>query len=98
MRALGSQFSYIVVMLNMKLLAVVIPSSIYRGCSTRKILLDEKFTGDEKLFSAVNMKFFGCLNVSKHKEIKGSDKYITLDISLKFDSLDKMKIISSESK
>ena len=34
----------------------------------------------------------------KHKEIKGSDKYATLDISSKFDSLDKMKTISSESK
>ena len=29
---------------------------------------------------------------------KGSDKYVTLDISLKFDSLRKMKITSSESK
>ena len=37
-------------------------------------------------------------NVSKHKYIKGSDKYVTLDISLKFDSLDKIKITSSESK
>ena len=37
-------------------------------------------------------------NVSKHKEIKGSDKYVTLEISLNFDSLDKMKITSSESK
>ena len=34
----------------------------------------------------------------KHKEIKGNDKYITLDILLKFDSLDKMRITSSESK
>ena len=34
----------------------------------------------------------------KHKEIKGSDKYVALGISLKFDSLDKMKITSSESK
>ena len=30
--------------------------------------------------------------------MKVSDKYVTLDISLKFDSLDKMKITSSESK
>ena len=37
-------------------------------------------------------------NVRKHKEIKGSDKYVTLEISLKFDSLDKMKTTSSESK
>ena len=32
------------------------------------------------------------------KVFKGSDKYVTLDISLKFDSLDKMKTTSSESK
>ena len=44
------------------------------------------------------MKNGGRRNVSKHKEIKGSDKYVTLDISSKFDSLDKMKITSSESK
>ena len=55
-----------------------------------------KFTLGE--FTAVNMKNCGCRNVGKHKEIKGSDKYVTLDISLKFDSLDKMKITSSESK
>ena len=46
----------------------------------------------------MNMKSFGRHNVRKHKEIKRSDKYITLDISLKFDTLDKMKITSSESK
>ena len=44
------------------------------------------------------MKNCGRRNVSKHKEIKGSDKYVTLGISLKFDSLDKIKITSSESK
>ena len=55
-------------------------------------------TGEEKLFSAVNMKNCGNRNVRKHKDIKGSDKYVTLDISLKFDSPDKMKITSSESK
>ena len=31
-------------------------------------------------------------------EIRGSDKYVTLEISSKFDSLNKMKITSSESK
>ena len=36
--------------------------------------------------------------LGKNKEIKGSDKYVTLDILLKFDSLDKIKITSSESK
>ena len=44
------------------------------------------------------MKNFGHHNVRKHKEIKGSDKYVTLDISLKFDNLDNMKITYSESK
>ena len=46
----------------------------------------------------MNMKNCSRLNVRKHREIKGSDKYATLDISLKFDCLDKMTITSSESK
>ena len=46
----------------------------------------------------MNTEKCGRRNVRKHREIKGSDKYVTLDISLKFDSLDKMKITSSESK
>ena len=61
-------------------------------------IMGGKFTGEKKLFSAVNMKNCGSCNVRKHKYIKGSDKYVTFDISLKFDSLDKMKITSSESK
>ena len=89
-------------MMNMNLLAVVTPMSIYHGCSTRKTFWEENFTGEEKFtvgeFSDVNMKTCGCRNVRKHKEIKGGDKYVTLDISLKFDSLDKMRITSSESK
>ena len=43
-------------MTNMKLLAVVIPLSIYHGCSTQKTFWEEKLTGEEKLFSAMNMK------------------------------------------
>ena len=50
------------------------------------------------MFSAVNMKNCDRRNVGKHREIRGSDKYVTLDISLKFDILDKIKITSSESK
>ena len=46
----------------------------------------------------MNMKICGRHYVRKHRVIKGSDKYVTLDISLKFDSLDKMRITSSESK
>ena len=82
----------------MNLLAVVTPSSIYHGCSTRKTFWEEKFTGKENLFLAVNMKFCGRLNVREHKEIKGSDKCVALDISLKFYSRDKIKITYSESK
>ena len=37
-------------------------------------------------------------NVRKHREIKGSENYVTLDILFKFDSLENMRITSSESK
>ena len=46
----------------------------------------------------MDINVFGRRNVRKNKAIRGSDKYVTLDISSKFDSLDKMKITSSESK
>ena len=82
----------------MNLLEVVTPPSIYHGCFAQKTFWEEKLTGKENLFLAVNMKKCGRCNVRKHKEIKGSDKYVNLDISSKFDSLDKMKITSSESK
>ena len=57
---------------------------------------EEKFTLGE--FSDLNMKICGRRNVRKHREIKGSDKYVTLDISLRSESLNKMIITSSESK
>ena len=82
----------------MKLLAVVTLPSIYHGCSTRKAFWEEKFTGKEYLFLSVNMKNRGRRKVRKHKEIKGSDKYVTLDVSSKFDSLENIKITFSESK
>ena len=82
----------------MKLLAIKTPPCIYHGCSTRKTFWEEKFTGEENLFSDVNMKNGIRRNIRKHRDIKGSDKYVTLDISLKFDSLEKMKIKSPESK
>ena len=44
------------------------------------------------------MKNCGRRKVRKHKEIKGSDKIFALDISSKFDSLNKMETTSSESK
>ena len=82
----------------MKFLAVVTSPSIYHGCSTLNTFWEEKFTGKESLFLAVDMKNGGRSNVRKHNEIRGCDKYVTLDISSKFDSLDKMKTTSSESK
>ena len=85
-------------MMTTNLLAVVTPPSIYHACSTRKTLREENFTYEENFISDVNMQNCGRRNVRKHREIKGSDKYVSLDISLKFDSLDKMKIKSSESR
>ena len=82
----------------MKFLLVVTPPSIYHGCSTWKTFWEEKFTGKQDLFQSMNMKNCGCRKVRKHKEIKGSENIVTLDISSKFYSLDKMKITSSESK
>ena len=82
----------------MKFLVVVTPPSIYHGCSTRKTFWEEKLIGKEYLFLSVNMKNCGRRRVRKHKEINRSDKYVTLDISSKFDSLNKMKTTSSESK
>ena len=71
-------------MLNMNLIAVVMPPSIYYGWSTQKTFWEETFTGEEKFtlgeFSVVNMNNCGGHNIRKHREIKGSDKYVTLDI------------------
>ena len=44
------------------------------------------------------MKTFGRRKFRKHKEIKGSDKIVILNISEIFDSLNKMKTTYSESK
>ena len=82
----------------MKFLVVVTPPSIYHGCFTRKTFWEENFTGKHDLFQSVNMKNCGCRKVRKHKDIKGSDKCVTLNISEKFDSLNKMETTSSESK
>ena len=80
--------------MNMKLLAVVTPPYIHHDCSTCKTFWEEKFIGEENVL-AVNMKNRGRCNVRKHRYIKDSEKYITLDISLKFGSLEKMRITSS---
>ena len=89
-------------MINMKLLAVATLPYIYHGCSTRKKLWEENFTGKERFtlgeFKSVNMKNCGSRNVRKHRDIKGSDKYNTLDILLKFGSLEKMRVTYSEPK
>ena len=82
----------------MKFLGVVTPPSIYHGFSNQKTFLEEKFTGKQYFFQSVNMKNCGRRKVRKHKEIKGSDKYVTLNISEKFDSLNKMETTSLESK
>ena len=91
---MSSQFSYI----NMKFLVVVTPPSIYHGCSTRKTFWEENLTGKKYLFQSVNMKNFGCRKVRKHKKIKDSDRIVTLNISEKFDSLNKTETTASESK
>ena len=56
------------------------------------------------MFEPLSMKNCGQRNVRKHKEIKDSDERVTLNIyqilniSEKFDDLDKMETTSSESK
>ena len=82
----------------MNFLVVVTSPSIYRGCSTRKTFWEEKFTCKKDLFQSVNMKNCGHCKVRKQKDIKGSDKIVSLDISAKFGSLNKMETTSSESK
>ena len=96
LRALISQFSCTDVMMNMKLLAVVTPPCIYHGCSTWKMFWEKKFTGKGKFFLAVNMKNCGRRNVRIRMDIKGSENYVTLHIPLKYGSLDKMEITSSD--
>ena len=80
----------------MKLLAVVTPPSLYDSCSTGKTFWKKHFTLGK--FAPVNMKSCSRLNVRKHREIKNGDNYITLDILLKFGSLDKIKMTSSYTK
>ena len=82
--------------MNTNIPEVVTQPSIYHGFSTWKMYWEEKFTFGE--FTPVNMKNCGRSNVRKHKEIYNGEKYITLDISLKYGSLDNMKITSSDPK
>ena len=82
----------------MKFLVVVTQPSIYYGCSTQKTIWEKEFTGKKYLFQSVNMRNCGRIKVRKHKEIKGSDKIVTLYVSENFDSLNKMETTSSDSK
>ena len=82
----------------MKFLVVITTPSIYHGCPTWKTFWEEKFTGKQDLFQSVNMKNCGRRKVRKHKDIKGSDKCVALNISENFESLKKMETTSSESK
>ena len=82
--------------MNTNILSVVTPPYIYHGWSNRKMLWEEKFTLGES--TPTNMKNCGRHNVRKHIEIMNGVKYITLYISLKFGSMEKMKITSSEPK
>ena len=60
---------------------------------------EENFTGrEEDLFLSVNMKNCGRCKVRIHKEIKDSDRIVTLKMPKKFDSMNKMETTSSESK
>ena len=65
----------------MKFLVVVTPPSIYHGCSTRKTFWEGKFTGKKQyFFESVSMKNCGQRNIRKNKEVKGSDKCVTLNM------------------
>ena len=66
--------------MNMNPLSVLTPPSVYHGWSTWKMFWEETFTGEEELFTAANMKNCGRHNVRKHRQINGSDKYVTLEI------------------
>ena len=46
----------------------------------------------------MNIKHCDRRKVRRHKDIKGSDKCVTLNVSANFDSMNKMETTSSESK
>ena len=83
-------------MMNTNLLAVLSPPSIYRVSFTRKTFWRKVFTLGE--FTPAKMKNCGRRNVSKHRDIKNGEKYTTLDILLKFGSMDKMEITNPDPK
>ena len=75
----------------LKLLPVITPLSIYHDCSTWKMFWEETF-------AQVKMKSCGRHNVKENREIKNGEKYIVLEINLKFGNMNKMKITSSKPK
>ena len=89
-------------MMNTNLPEVTTPPYIYHCCFTGKTLWEEKFTVEENCtigdITFMNMKICGRRNFRIHREIKVSEKYLILDILLKFDSLEKIRIKSPKSK
>ena len=85
-----SKFSYSVTVVERtkKLLAVVIPPSIYHGLSTRKNFWEDNFI-------PVNTRSCGHHNARKIKEINKGEQYIALKISLDPGFPDKRKFTSS---
>ena len=79
--------------MNMKPISVVKPLYIYHGCSAWRVFWEKTFALGE--FTPVNMKICGRHNVRKEKEIKYGERYISLEIALNFDSLEKIKITYS---
>ena len=59
-------------MMNMNILAVVTPLSVYHVCSTMKTFWGGDLTDEEELtlgeFSDLNMENCGCHYVRKHRE------------------------------
>ena len=62
--------------MNMNILSIVTPPSIYHGCFIWKMFWEENFTLGE--FTPMNMKNCGRLNVRKNRDIKDSDRYTKL--------------------
>ena len=82
--------------MNTDILEAVIPLSIFHTWFTLNTFWEGKFTLSD--FTHVNMKICDRRNVREHIEIQNGEKYITLDILLKFGSMYRMKITSLDPK
>ena len=82
--------------MNMNILSIVTPPSIYHGCFIWEMFWEENFTIGE--FTPMNMKNCGRLKVWKNRDIKDSNRYTILNILIKFGSMDKIIITYSEPK